>query len=401
MPSSRSGPRHRRPAVTALALAGAALGSVLLGPTGAVAGSAGDNGVIAFVSYRDGNDEIYVMDAEGNGQTNLSHDPADDQGPAVSPDGQQIVFSSDRDGDFEIWVMNANGTHPRRLTNNATNDFQPSFSPDGSRIAFTTDRHGAYQVYAMNADGTGQTRLTHDDGASSQLPVFSPDGSRIAFTRNLDVWAMDSDGSNPVQLTEDPEEDTAPSFSPDGTKIVFATARNGFDQYFYDIYVMDADGANETPLTTSIDSDLYPVYSPDGSRIAFSRSSGSNAEVYVMGADGSEATNLTGNAAVDGLPDWGARDNVPPQTQVTSGPPHRTSSQVARFRFASTDRATVPSAMRLRCRLDAASWRGCASPKTYRALSPGRHTFRVRATDGAGNTDASPAAYVWRITRPQ
>jgi Tol biopolymer transport system component len=369
-------------------------------PTSAPAAFAGENGVIAFVSYRDGDGEIYVMDAEGNHQTNLTHDPSDDQSPVVSPDGQQIAFASDRDGDYEIWVMDASGAHPHRLTNNATNDFQPSFSPDGSRIAFITDRHGtlAYEVYAMNADGTGQTRLTHD-GAElpSTGPTFSPDGSQIVFSKGYDVWVMDADGSNQTQLTEDPEEDTAPSFSPDGSKVVFMSARNGFDTNFYDIYVMDADGTNETPLTAGVDNDLYPVYSPDGSWITFTRSSSGSSEVYLMGADGSDPTNLTGNPAIDGTPDWGVRDGLPPRTTITGKPPLRTSSHQARFSFAGRDTATPSSSLTYECRVDSGSWRRCAAPKTYRDLKRGRHAFKVRVTDGAGNTDASPATYVWRI----
>jgi Tol biopolymer transport system component len=75
------------------------------------------NGKIAFVSNRDGNNEIYVMDADGSNQTRLTNNSADDSSPAWSPDGARIVFVSNRDGNFLIYTMNANGSSQTRLTN--------------------------------------------------------------------------------------------------------------------------------------------------------------------------------------------------------------------------------------------------------------------------------------------
>ena len=96
-----------------------------------------DGSQIAFDSDRDGNWEIYVMDADGSNPTNLTNNAADDQRPAWSPDGSKIAFHSNRDGNLdEIYVMDADGSNPIRLTNNTDNDHCPSWSPDGSKIAF-------------------------------------------------------------------------------------------------------------------------------------------------------------------------------------------------------------------------------------------------------------------------
>ena len=70
----------------------------------------GGSGLIAFVSDRDGNQEIYVMNADGSGLTSLTNNAADDYDPAWSPDGRQIAFYSDRDGNWEIYLMNADGS---------------------------------------------------------------------------------------------------------------------------------------------------------------------------------------------------------------------------------------------------------------------------------------------------
>ena len=93
---------------------------------------------IAFTSFRDGNREIYVMDADGSNLRNLTRNPALDYAPAWSPDGGQIAFTSDRDGNWEIYVMDAKGRNLRNLTKNASTDDAPSWSPNGEHIAFAS-----------------------------------------------------------------------------------------------------------------------------------------------------------------------------------------------------------------------------------------------------------------------
>jgi Tol biopolymer transport system component len=88
-------------------------------------------GRIAFTSDRDGNPEIYLMDADGTGIERLTDDPAQDLYPAWSPDGTKIAFASDRDGDFDLYVMDADGTGERRLTDNPAKDGDPVWSPTG------------------------------------------------------------------------------------------------------------------------------------------------------------------------------------------------------------------------------------------------------------------------------
>ena len=97
---------------------------------------------IAFVSNKDGNFEIYVMNPDGKNQQRLTNNPADEWDPSWAPGGKGIVFSSKRDRNSEIYVMDADGGNPRRLTINRRNDWHPSWSPDGERIAFASDRDG-------------------------------------------------------------------------------------------------------------------------------------------------------------------------------------------------------------------------------------------------------------------
>jgi len=85
----------------------------------------------------------------------------------------KIAFTSDRDGNHEVYVMNADGSGQTRLTDNPAADALPAWSPDGSRIAFTSDRDGNPEVYVMNADGSGQTNLTSNP-ATDAFPAWSP-----------------------------------------------------------------------------------------------------------------------------------------------------------------------------------------------------------------------------------
>lgn len=134
--------------------------------------------------------------------------------PVWSPDGSRILFHTFRDGNTEIYVMNADGSGQTNLTQNAAEDSDPAWSPDGSRIAFHSDRDGNWEIYVMNADGTGTTRLTNDP-ARDCAPAWSPNGDRIAFGRQdtgscgdggatpraEDIYLIDPDGSNLVNLT--------------------------------------------------------------------------------------------------------------------------------------------------------------------------------------------------------
>ena len=115
-------------------------------------------GRIAFGSDRDGNEEIYLMNADGSGLIRLTDDPGRDGNPSWSPDGERIAFHSNRDGNWNVYVMNADGSGVTRLTDNSAGGSSPSWSPDGGRIAFESDRDGGnWETYVMNADGSGVT----------------------------------------------------------------------------------------------------------------------------------------------------------------------------------------------------------------------------------------------------
>lgn len=267
---------------------------------------------IAFVSTRDGNPEIYVMNPDGSDQTRLTYNSADDAELAWSPEGGRIAFFSNRDGNDEIYVMNADGSEQTRLTRNETSDSSPAWSPNGQRIVFESDREGNSDIYIMKTDGSAQTRLTNHPAAEWH-PSWSPDGRLIAFAsaryrfREVyvpDIYVLNPDGTRETRLTRSQagKGPSGPVWSPDGNKIashVFGGSA------CYSIEIMNADGAGRTRLTNDcVNYDSNPSWSPDGSRLAFQSPRNGNFEIYVMNGDGSGQTRLTDNPANDWDPAW-------------------------------------------------------------------------------------------------
>ena len=164
-----------------------------------------DGSRIAFASDRNGDQEIFVMNADGTGAVNLTSSPGSEEVyPAWTPDGQRILFATARDGDAEIYIMNADGSDQTNLTNDPDSDITPSVSPDG-RVLFLTNRTGDGEIFAMNLDGSSPVNLTNSPGSEEQVPSWSSDGSRIAFasdrTVDIELFVANADGSSPQNLS--------------------------------------------------------------------------------------------------------------------------------------------------------------------------------------------------------
>ncbi len=277
------------------------------------------NGKIAFTSTRDGNVEIYVMDADGSNQLRLTSNAAFDGDPAWSPDGAKIAFTSTRDGNEEIYVMNADGSKQTRLTNNTFLDRTPAWSPDGGQIAFASNRtSGNFDIFVMNADGSAQTNISNGVQADFQDPDWSPDGTKIACSQaNVQgvraaygVLVMRADGSNQTRLSTVDNVDITPRWSPDGAKIVFASIRGG-NLGTFEVFVMTAGGGNQTRITNSIGENSRPGWSPDGTKITFQSDRKFNFDILTMNADGGNQTQITNSLFDEAQPVWQPISNPP------------------------------------------------------------------------------------------
>ena len=172
-----------------------------------------DGDQLLFLSNRDGQSAVYVIDLEGGEPTKLTDSQFSSALPVWSPDGEKVAFVSDRDGDLEIYVMDSQGGGTTRLTDSPDVDVYPKWSPDGTQIAFLSNRDGNAEIYVMNADGSDQRNLTNNPAQESAQGDFfwSFDGTQILFHSdrdgNSEVYLMNADGSNPVNLSNDPGTD--------------------------------------------------------------------------------------------------------------------------------------------------------------------------------------------------
>ena len=141
----------------------------------------------------------------------LTGEAGDDRSATWSPDGRRLAFDSTRDGNTEIYVIDADGANPVRVTVAPGEDWAASWSPDGRTIAFTSDRSGSAQIWATTPDGAEPRQLT-DDTSGNLWPTWSPDGSRIAITSwrtgGSQVWDIAADGSDPRPLGRSPRPPT-------------------------------------------------------------------------------------------------------------------------------------------------------------------------------------------------
>jgi TolB protein len=282
--------------------------------------------------------EIYLMDGDGTNLRRLTENTYSDGFPALSPDGRRIAFDSNRrrvEGEplntSDVFVMNADGTAQTFLTRGSS----ATWSPEGQRIAFHSSASGTGQpinslpgaattdsdIFVMNVDNVLKNRahpknITNNQAAIDDDPDWSPRGPQIVFTSHAitdntdnhvtaEIYLIDADGTGkPTRLTNNAEEERAPSWSPDGRRIVFCCRRGGPD---FEICVMNADGSGQVQLTDNTIGDLTPSWSADGTKIVFHRRVGGRGQfqLILINADGTGEKQLTFPPGLNAFPNWG------------------------------------------------------------------------------------------------
>lgn len=208
---------------------------------------------------------LFIMNVDGSGLTPLITVPGGDYDPAWSPDGTTIAFTSLRDGMPHIYLYNLTDNSVSRLSSPTTHDRRPAWSADGTKIAFETTRLGNYQVWIMNADGTNPREFANFSSGLTYMPTWAHNGKHIVFTMgNYHYLVSKQLGgvSMPEIKLSDLQYNYDPVFSYDDKWLLFEHKENNNS----DIYYMLVSGGKLTRLTTDPGLDFNPVWRPPVAR---------------------------------------------------------------------------------------------------------------------------------------
>jgi TolB protein len=240
--------------------------------------------------------------ADGSWSVELPFLSPGDRDPAVSPDGRRIAFVSARDGNDEIYVADARTGEVLRLTRSRMPDRRPDWAPGGRQIVWQSGGPGAANLVIARADGQERRSLVRGRGDDID-PAWSPDGSRIAFSSNRggrrQLWVVAATGGLPELLATTPGRAFAPAWAPGGRRVAYVRESGGDS----DLWVLDVADGGTRKLTRGPGRDRRPDWSPRGGRIAFTRVAAGKASIWLVGADGRPGNAVEG---AEGLtdPDW-------------------------------------------------------------------------------------------------
>jgi len=271
----------------------------------------GGSGQIAFVSERTGRPQIFLMDADGNNQVQVTDVQDGACQPAWSPDGQHLLFTTPCNAKREqypgsaIYIINPDGTGLRPFITLLGGTFDANWSVGGVAFVFLDQQRA--QIFVADDQGAGATRISAERSGDSQ-PSWSPDGERLAFRNNSrsgrpTIYWMFRDGTfagggaNPDTVTRDVDAGY-PAWSPDGQFITFMVGTNvwiaGWDQLGFGALQLTTSGPNADP-----------AWSPDSQWIVFeSWRDAAQHDIYRMTFTGSQVTRLTNDPALDYQPAW-------------------------------------------------------------------------------------------------
>jgi TolB protein len=256
---------------------------------------------VVFVSNRDGNDELYMMDYDGANQTRLTFNTVRDYMPAWSMDGRKIAYTSYKKDTAGLYLLNLDeGKYSAVSTRGVS--FSPSFSFDGRKMAFCSTQDGNSEIYVADSDGRNVKRLTFNSAIDTS-PTWSPTNREIAFTSDRggtpQIYIMDAEGTNVRRASFGGDYFDAPAWSPTGDRIACVCRVNNV----FDLYVLNLRTRQISKLTESNARNESPSWSPDGRHLVFASNLRGGTQLFVIDHDGANLRALTAQGS-NKLPDW-------------------------------------------------------------------------------------------------
>ena len=254
---------------------------------------------------------IYTLDLATNEVALIysTNDEAYTSALQLNTAGDTLVFAQkiggSSDNNTEIFTIGVDGGNLKRVTSNSFWDLYPAWSPDGTQIAFLSKREKDLDIYVMNTDGSNQRKL-YDSGSNDADIDWA--GDTIVFTSMFNIWSIKDDGTTPTQVTDLPNAgqwgtanlpmgDYDPRLSVDGAKIVFERLEDPNSTHgSYNIFTVNVDGTGETRVTNNGYAQGLANWSHDSNRIVYVVAAINNEgkyDMYVVNADGTNNHNAT------------------------------------------------------------------------------------------------------------
>ncbi len=234
-----------------------------------------DGREIVYASRDAGEVDLWLRPfLRGDDAVRVASHPANDTGPAFSPDGSRLAFLSTRDAERpELYVLDLPSGRPRRLTENDRHDSGATWSPDGARIALTRyfpaedgEEHAGHgEIVELTVANGAERQLTRLGGYNGQ-PAYSPDGTKIAFHRvadgGVEIWLMNADGTGARPLTDSFLDEYSPAWSPEGGWIAYTAGTGNDGDGTFDLWLMRADGSDRRLVAPLPNTQMEPAWRP-------------------------------------------------------------------------------------------------------------------------------------------
>lgn len=266
-----------------------------------------DGRMISFQAVPEGEEDyqIFTLNLETGEFIRITHGMGACTCSFFRPDGKKLIYAASPieavhsvpEGKYKwdltpymnIYEADIDGSNPVALTSGSAYHAECAYSPDGTEIVFASNQDGSMNIYIMNSDGTNVRQITHTVGCYNGGPFFSPDGTKVIFRADrevpdyLQIYMVDVDGENLVQLTKNGAVNWAPFWHPSGDAVTYTTSIHG--HYNYEIYLYSLLTEKHYRITDHPAFDGLPTFNRQGDKMLWTSKRGEDNTSQIFIAD--------------------------------------------------------------------------------------------------------------------